>query len=134
MLDRVKLKSVDLSKVATPFDDVEADVVADIRNEDTMPDVPQSLSSQPEVRVHFAPGTRASRILSFIFSRKAFNEVFAQAIADMREEYADALSSNKVQQSRWIVFRDHLGLALVVAAYVGATVGKRILGIWKLIP
>lgn len=80
------------------------------------------------------PGSLAKKILSLLFSKKAFTNVFAQAIVDMREEYAEALADKKYWKARWIIIRDHIGLGVTVAAYIGSTVVKRAVGIWKMIP
>jgi hypothetical protein len=79
------------------------------------------------------PGNLSVRALRFLFSKKAFEAVFAQAIADMREEYFEALDQGQRNKARWIVVRDHIGLALTVGLYVATTVGKKVGGIWKLI-
>jgi hypothetical protein len=51
-------------------------------------------------RLVAAPGTLASRVLAFLVPRKAYMEIFVQAIADMREEHADALSrGQRIQAS-----------------------------------
>jgi len=79
------------------------------------------------------PGSFAKRVLSFIFSKKAFDKIFAQAINDMREEHAEALANGEVGKARWIVVRDHLWLGLTVAAYLSASVVKRVVGIWNIL-
>ena len=86
------------------------------------------------VKIVVAPGSLAKSLLSFLFSRKVFESVFAQAIADMREEHADALAGGYVWKARWVVVRDHLNLALTVAAYLGVTVIRKAVGIWRIIP
>ncbi|MEL7690484.1 hypothetical protein [Citromicrobium bathyomarinum] len=78
------------------------------------------------------PGSISESILRFVFPKKAFREVFAQAIADMRDEYIDALALHRKWHARWINVRGHLGLALTVAAYLATTVGKKVVQIWKL--
>jgi uncharacterized protein (UPF0218 family) len=80
------------------------------------------------------PGYVAKDILTILFSKKTFSNVFAQVIIDMREEYAEALADKKYRKARWIVIRDHIGLGVTVAAYIGSTVVKRAVGIWKMIP
>lgn len=80
------------------------------------------------------PGSFARSVLAFLFSKKGFDNVFAQAIVDMREEHADALANKQIWKARWIVLRDHLGLVLTVSAFFGTSVVKRVAGIWKMIP
>jgi hypothetical protein len=72
--------------------------------------------------------------MRFVFSKKAFETVFAQAVQDMRDEHAEALSRNENEKALWIVFRDHVGISLAAIAYLGVTIGKRVSGIWKLLP
>ena len=85
-------------------------------------------------RVIRAPGTLARTVLSFVFSKRAFETVFGQAIVDMQEEYVEALANGKKWKARWVVVRDHIGLLLTVGTYIGTTVVKRAVGIWKMIP
>lgn len=80
-----------------------------------------------------APGTLAVRILRFAFSKKAFDNVMSQPIADMREEYFEALAQGATIRARWIKVRDHLALILTVVAYLFASVGKKVQGIWSAI-
>lgn len=84
-------------------------------------------------RVITPPGNLSVRALRFLFSKKAFEAVFAQAVADMREEYFEALNLGHSKKARWIVVRDHIGLALTVGLYVATTMGKKVRGIWTLI-
>lgn len=80
------------------------------------------------------PGLRADRILRFVFSKKAHESIFSQIIADMREEHAEALFANESKKAWWIVVRGHIGLILAIIAYLGATVLKKISGVWTLLP
>ena len=85
-------------------------------------------------KIFVAPGALAKSTLSFLFSKKAFENIFSQAIVDMREEHADALAEGCIWKARWIVVRDHLHLGLTVAAYLSATVIKKVVSIWRIIP
>jgi hypothetical protein len=85
-------------------------------------------------RIYSPPGALARSITSFLFPKKAFDEIFAQAINDMREEHAESLASGSLWKARWIVIRDHFGLCLTVGAYLSATVIKKAAGIFKIIP
>ena len=80
------------------------------------------------------PGSLARRILAFVFPKKTFELIFAQAIADMREEHATALADEDDYKAKWIVVRDHIGLGMTVVAFLAAGVGKKVAGIWKMIP
>ncbi len=52
----------------------------------------------------------------------------------MRQEYIEACAQDQIWRRRWIVVRDHSNLGLTVIAYIVASVGKRLAGIWKMIP
>ncbi|HCF25204.1 MULTISPECIES: hypothetical protein [unclassified Novosphingobium] len=80
-----------------------------------------------------APGTLAVLILRFAFSKKAFENVLSQPIADMREEYFEALAKGAIYHARWIKLRGHLALGLTVVAYLFASVVKKVQGIWSAI-
>lgn len=80
------------------------------------------------------PGSMMRSTLAFIFSNKAFDNVFAQAIIDMREEHAGALSEGHIWKARWIVLRDHFGLCLTIGTYLSTSVVKKATAVWKLIP
>jgi hypothetical protein len=94
--------------------------------------VSTSFSIQPSGRVSEAPGAIAQRLLRFIVPKVAFDQIFSQAISDMREEYFEALQENELLKAKWIIFRDHLGLALTFASYLGTSVGKRVVELWKI--
>lgn len=79
------------------------------------------------------PGHFARTVLAFVFSKKAFESVFSQAIIDMREEHAEALAEGDHWKARWIVARDHSGLVLTILTYICASTGKKIVAIWKMI-
>lgn len=85
-------------------------------------------------KIYLPPGSSVRSVLEFIFSKKAFDGVFAQVIVDMREEHAEALAVGELRKARWIVVRGHLGIGLTVMSYLGATLGKRLAGIWQMIP
>lgn len=91
-------------------------------------------SDKPRGSVHMPPGAFARRLLHFLFSKKAFEAIFAQAIIDMREEHAEALAGSELWKAKWIVFRDHINLCLTVAFYLASSMGKKVVGLWKIIP
>lgn len=72
-------------------------------------------------------------MLAYIFSKKANELVFSQAIADMREEHAEALQRQAFWHARWIIVRDHMNLLFSAIAYVAAYVVKHFTDIWKMI-
>jgi len=86
------------------------------------------------IKFQAAPGTSANRILEFLFSKNAMDEVFSQVIGDMRDDIFDALQNGEMIKAKWINVRDHIWLTVTVAAYVCVTIGKKLNTIWKVIP
>lgn len=124
-------------KSAKTYDDIFNIVtnnVSRMRAPDSLTLNENRIGDKAQKKLVAAPGNRAGSILKFVFSKKAFETVFAQAIVDMRDEHAEALSEGLMHKARWILVRDHLGLGLTVAAYLAATVGKKVMGVWNMIP
>jgi len=65
-----------------------------------------------------APGATAVTVLQFLLPRSAFDDVFSQVIADMREEYFAALAEKNTAKANWILVRDNANLFLVVVQYL----------------
>ncbi|WP_415402898.1 hypothetical protein [Tateyamaria sp. SN3-11] len=84
--------------------------------------------------VSMPPATSLRTVLKFVFSKKAFDEVFSQAISDIHEEYFQALNEQRTRKAQFIAMRGRLSLLLTVACYLSATVLKKVVNIWKLIP
>ncbi len=78
-----------------------------------------------KVKVHKPAGYCAFIILSFIFSKKVFNNNFAQTIADMRDEANEADALNQSWQRRWIIIRGNISLTLSVVIYLKVQVIKK---------
>lgn len=78
------------------------------------------------------PGSWARIGLRFVFSKKTFDNVYAQAIADMREEHAEALAHGRPWKARWVVLAYHLDLVLTLGAWFGTSVVQRVVGLWKI--
>ena len=58
--------------------------------------------------VTLPPGFRLAEVLRFLLTRKAFERFVAPTIADMQEEYVDALVAGRIWHARWIAVRGHL--------------------------
>jgi hypothetical protein len=86
-------------------------------------------------RSHFerAPGTVAETIVRWL-PGKASQQVFGQIIADMRQEYIEAVASGNRRRQRIVWMRGHLHLVLAFVPYVCSVAIKRALEIWKLVP
>jgi hypothetical protein len=70
-------------------------------------------------------------ILAIFVQRRHLNRVFGQTVADMREECLEAIASKKPWRYRAAWFRGHLSIAFTVIAFLGASVVKRFVEIWK---
>lgn len=68
-----------------------------------------------EKRIARPPGQRSLAVLAFVFPRRVVDRVFAQTIADAREEHTQALLHGELGKARWIAIRLllELGLALL---------------------
>lgn len=88
---------------------------------------------RPPPNIVLAPGSHAVVILRLLFSKKAMDKVFMQVVADMRAEHAEALHAGQLRLAKWISIRGHVGLFFAALAYIGASFGKKVLMIWKLI-
>jgi hypothetical protein len=51
------------------------------------------------------PGHNLLQLTDFLFSRKANAQVFVPIVIDMREEYFEALSQNRIWKARWVRIR-----------------------------
>jgi hypothetical protein len=52
-----------------------------------------------------APGSKLLAFSDFFFSNKQFVSVYGPIISDMREEYFEALSQNRIWKARWVRVR-----------------------------
>lgn len=90
------------------------------------------LTQKASPKIHIAPGTNINNILKFIYSKKSYDRIFMQVIADMREEHAEALSNNNNIKACWIVFREHWSILMTVGAHGGISIVKKIVNLWKM--
>jgi hypothetical protein len=56
------------------------------------------------------PGFSLERFLRFLVSKKSYERVYGQIIADMREEYFEALHAGEKRKARWIVVRAYVSV------------------------
>lgn len=59
-------------------------------------------------KVVLPPGYSLAKIASFLLTRGAYKRYVQPAIADMQQEYIDALAAGYVRHARWIAVRGHL--------------------------
>jgi hypothetical protein len=84
-------------------------------------------------KILIPPASRIVEILELVFTKSSFQKYFAQTIADMREEYFDALNQNKKWTARWRRAQIYPTIAMVLVAWAGASVAKKFVDIWKLL-
>lgn len=73
-------------------------------------------------RVRLPPGHRLAVVAEFLLTRGAFKRYVAPVIADMQEEYIEAIAAGHEWHARWIAVRGHL---LVIPNWLYAViVGK----------
>ncbi len=92
----------------------------------------RQLPPKASPKIHIAPGTNINKILKFIYSKKSYDRIFMQVIADMREEHAEALSNNNNIKAYWIVFREHGSILMTIGAHGGVSIVKKIVNLWKM--
>jgi hypothetical protein len=51
------------------------------------------------------PGKKLLQISEFVFSKKFHDQICRQIVADMREEYREALFQNRIWKARWVRIR-----------------------------
>ena len=83
------------------------------------------------VRIQLPPGTRFLGAVRSFFGKKITERVFEQAIADMREEWLEAIVADKKRLAIWIQVRGYFGLAMAVCLQSGVNLAKRVVQIWK---
>ncbi len=77
-------------------------------------------------------GSSALAVLRVVFGRRATERIFAQVVADMRDEWLEAEAAGRPLLSRWIAVRGHVALLAAVVAFVGVWVTKLVSTIWRL--
>lgn len=64
------------------------------------------------------PGSRTAHLLSLLFGRRAAERIFAQTIADAREEWVEAAARGDERKQRAIRWRTPLVLVFAAVAFV----------------
>jgi hypothetical protein len=72
------------------------------------------------------PGSRLRVLLDFVCTAKSFRGVFEPIIADMQDEYVQAVAAGRHQKARWVRLRGYWGL-LEAAGFM------KLLNVWDLI-
>ncbi len=83
-------------------------------------------------KLSLPPGTTILRISRFIYTQKTFNRIFEPTIADMREEYFEAIQNEEKLKAKWINIRGHLIFVQTMIAHAGVSVVKLAKNIWTI--
>jgi hypothetical protein len=85
-------------------------------------------------RIVRSPGTAAERFLRCLpFSKRGKAEVFDQLIADMRQDYIEAIAARREWRARAVVLHGYATFAVTLVLYIGSAGLKRVVEIWKLV-
>ncbi|RWL81897.1 MAG: hypothetical protein EOR67_28610 [Mesorhizobium sp.] len=78
-----------------------------------------------------APGGRVIPVLRFLFTKRAFDHIFAQVVVDGREEYWEALSQGNKWLARWRRVQLYLSLGIAIVSWIGVSALKNAIKMWK---
>jgi hypothetical protein len=84
---------------------------------------------QEDIQQHILvtpPGWRARDILRVIYSKRTAEGVFDQVIADIREEWQEAMIAGHTRRACWIRIRGYGILALTIVTHGIGTVGAKV--------
>lgn len=91
----------------------------------------RSLTELQAPTIHKPAGSRFLAAMTVVCSKKTVEQVFAQAVADMREEHIEAVAAGHEWLARWVIVRGHFWLIVAFALYAWTRVGKVIVALWK---
>ncbi len=80
--------------------------------------------SEPSI-LHSPPGSRLVSLLSFVLPKRVYEQVVQQQIADMREDYFEALASGRKSKAEWDAVLQRANIWLTLLLYLGASVVDR---------
>ena len=89
------------------------------------------VNNAPRQAIFRPPGTISILLFQTVYSKKKFERIFQQPIADMREEYYSALMLGRVKHARWIWISGVACLWLTVLADVPVSFSKLVVHLWK---
>ena len=79
-----------------------------------------------------APGSRVNLILQFLLPRKTYERIFAQIVADMREEYFQALNENDAPLAKWRLCQIYITVVVTLFTWFATSVWKRAVDLYKM--
>ncbi|MCV0350227.1 MAG: hypothetical protein K5863_09130 [Nitratireductor sp.] len=78
------------------------------------------------------PASRLVSVMRFVFSKQAFDSIFSQLVLDYREEYYEALANEENWKARWRGVQLYLVLIATIFSYLGVSVLKYAVKIFKM--
>ncbi len=78
------------------------------------------------------PASRLLAVSDFLFSKKIHTLVF-DAVADLREEYYEALAEKRNKKAKWVVFRGYLSVGSLLAMQLPLSMLKKIVALWNVV-
>lgn len=79
------------------------------------------------------PGVRLTRWSEFVFSKKAFRQVFGPVLADMQFEYFEALAERALWKARWVQVRGYCAFWHAVLLYGVTSLARTVIAVARLV-
>ena len=77
-----------------------------------------TVSGNMPKRFEMLPGSRMRAWLQFIWSKKTFENVFAQAIRDMQDEYVEAVAAGSERRAAYVAWRGRVSVLWAIADHL----------------
>jgi hypothetical protein len=106
-LDVVYVDEAHISRITANFDALISELVAEQHR-----------------RIVLPPGHKLSVVAGFLLTRGAFKRYVEPVIADMQQEYVDAIAAGDEWRALWIAVRGHL---LIVPGWIYALIAGKLL-------
>ena len=84
-------------------------------------------------RIHRPPGSKMLSLVEFFCSKKTYSKVFEPIIADLHEEYFEALDKRRHWKMRWIRIRYTWAFFSAIGLNISLSTIKKIVDLWKVI-
>ena len=84
-------------------------------------------------RIHRPPGAKMLALIEFFCSKKTYGKVFEPIIADLHEEYFEALDKQQHWKARWIRIRYTWAFFIAIGLNLSLHTIKNIVNLWKTI-
>lgn len=88
----------------------------------------------PRIRLSRPPGSGLLLVAEFLYSRKAYEEVFVPTVSDLREEYAAALVAKRKWKARWVLVRGYWSFFSAAGLQTAVRVARKAFKMWSSAP